>query len=83
MLRGPVCHSKVCRRDMNETELVDLARAGDQDAFGELYRDGLPQIRAVGCELFRGAGHEADLEDFCSDVWLLALKYISGFSRRL
>jgi RNA polymerase sigma-70 factor, ECF subfamily len=71
--------SMVSRRDMNENELVDLARAGDQDAFGELYRDGLPQIKAVGCEIFRGAGPEADLEDFCSDVWLLALKYLSSF----
>ena len=65
--------------DQGQSRLVDLARAGDQDAFGELYRDGLPQIKAVGCEVFRGAGHEVDLEDFCSDVWLLALKYLSSF----
>jgi RNA polymerase sigma-70 factor, ECF subfamily len=70
---------RLAKDSMNESELVDLARAGDQDAFGELYRDGLPQIRAVGCEVFRGAGHEADLDDFCSDVWLLALKYLSSF----
>jgi RNA polymerase sigma factor (sigma-70 family) len=61
------------------SQLVDRARAGDQDAFAELFRQSRPQIRAVGSEVFRGAGSEADLEDFCSDVWLLALKYLGSF----
>jgi RNA polymerase sigma factor (sigma-70 family) len=61
------------------SRLVDLARAGDQDAFAELYRDSLPQIRAVGCGVLRGPGSESDVEDFCSDVYLLALKYLGSF----
>jgi len=56
-----------------------MARAGDQDAFGQLYRKSRSQIRAVGCEIFRGPGLEADLEDFCSDVWMLGLKYVNSF----
>ena len=62
-----------------ESRLVEMARAGDQDAFGQLYQRSLPQIRAVGCEIFRGPGSESDLEDFCSDVWLLGLKYLGSF----
>jgi RNA polymerase sigma-70 factor, ECF subfamily len=65
--------------DPGEKQLVDLARAGDQDAFTELFRQSRPQIDAVGREIFRGLGSEADLEDFCSDVWLLALKYLGSF----
>jgi RNA polymerase sigma factor (sigma-70 family) len=64
---------------MSAANLVDLARAGDQDAFAELYRDSLPQIRAVGCRVLRGPGAESDVEDFCSDVYLLALKYLGSF----
>src|ERR1700679_4129239 len=56
-----------------------MARAGDQDAFGQLYQRSLRQIRAVGCEIFRGPGSESDLEDFCSDVCLLGLKYLGSF----
>jgi RNA polymerase sigma-70 factor, ECF subfamily len=68
-------------RDMIDpaSRLVDLARAGDQDAFAELYRDSLPQIRAAGCGVLRGPGAESDVEDFCSDVYLLALKYLVSF----
>ena len=65
--------------DPGESQLVEMARAGDQDAFGQLYQRSLPQIRAVGCEIFRGPGSESDLEDFCSDVWLLGLKYLGSF----
>jgi RNA polymerase sigma-70 factor (ECF subfamily) len=65
--------------DPGEKQLVDLARAGDQDAFAELFRRSRAQIEAVGREIFRGPGPEADLEDFCSDVWLLALKYLGSF----
>ena len=65
--------------DPGASRLVELAQVGDQDAFAELYLQNLPQIRAVGCEIFRGPGLERDLEDFCSDVWMLALKYLSSF----
>ena len=65
--------------DPRAIRLVDLARVGDQDAFTALYEQSRPQIRAVGCEIFRGPGSEADLEDFCSDVCLLGLKYLGSF----
>jgi hypothetical protein len=60
--------------DPREKQFVDLARAGDQDAFTELFLQSRSQIEAVGREIFRGPGSEADLEDFCSDVWLLLPK---------
>ena len=44
--------------DPGESRLVEMARAGDQDAFGQLYQRSLPQIRAVGCEIFRGPGSD-------------------------
>jgi RNA polymerase sigma-70 factor, ECF subfamily len=65
--------------DPGEKQLVDLARAGDQDAFAGLYKQSRPQIEAVGREIFRGPGSRSDLEDFCSDVWMLGLRYLSGF----
>jgi RNA polymerase sigma-70 factor, ECF subfamily len=65
--------------DPYASRLVDLALAGDQEAFAELYLVSLPQIRAVGWELLRGPGSESDVEDFCSDVYLLALKYLGSF----
>jgi RNA polymerase sigma-70 factor, ECF subfamily len=65
--------------DPGEKQLVDLARAGDQDAFTELFLESRSQIEAVGREILRSRGLEADLEDFCSDVWLLALKYLGSF----
>src|SRR5882757_4535065 len=65
--------------DPGEKQLVDLARAGDQDAFTQLFLQSRPQIEAVGRDIFRGPGSEADLEDLCSDVWLLALKYLGSF----
>jgi hypothetical protein len=54
--------------DPDTSRLVELARAGDQDAFAKLYLQSLSQIRAVGCEIFRGPGSESDLKDFCSAV---------------
>jgi RNA polymerase sigma-70 factor, ECF subfamily len=63
----------------DEKQLVELARAGNQDAFAELFRESRQQIRAVGSEVFRGPGAEADLEDFCSDVWMLGLRYLGSF----
>jgi RNA polymerase sigma-70 factor, ECF subfamily len=65
--------------DPGESRLVELARAGNQNAFAELYRGCRPLIRAAGCEIFPGPGSESDLEDFCSDVYLLGLRYLSTF----
>lgn len=39
--------------DPAESELVEMARAGDQDAFGELYQRSLRQIEAVWYEMTR------------------------------
>jgi len=60
----------------DERRLVDLARAGDQDAFAELWKESLPQIRAVARETSRC---EADIEDFLSGLWLGALQYLRTF----
>lgn len=65
--------------DLGESRLIEMARAGDQDAFGQLYQRSLSQIRAVGCVIFRGPGAESNLEDFCQDVWLRALRFFNGF----
>jgi RNA polymerase sigma factor (sigma-70 family) len=65
--------------DSGSHQLVELARAGDQDAFTQLFRESRQQIRAAGSEVFRGPGAEADLEDFCSDVWTLGLRYLGSF----
>jgi RNA polymerase sigma-70 factor, ECF subfamily len=63
----------------DERQLVELAQAGDQDALAELFRESRSQIEAVGSEIFRGPGLRENLEDFCSDVWLLAIRYSGSF----
>jgi RNA polymerase sigma factor (sigma-70 family) len=65
--------------DSGSHQFVELARAGDQNAYTALFQQSRAQIRAVGSEVFRGPGAEADLEDFCSDVWILGLRYLGSF----
>jgi RNA polymerase sigma-70 factor, ECF subfamily len=63
----------------DEKRLVKEARSGDQRAFAGLFRQSRPQIKDVGREVFNGPGSESDLEDFCSDVYLLGLRYLNSF----
>jgi RNA polymerase sigma factor (sigma-70 family) len=65
--------------DLGESQLVEMARAGDQDAFGQLYLQSLPQIKDVWYDMSRSARFEHDLDDFCQSVWLLALKIFNSF----
>jgi RNA polymerase sigma-70 factor, ECF subfamily len=65
--------------DPCESRLIEMARAGDQDAFGQLYQRSLPQIKAVWYDISKSAGSEHDLDDFCQNVWLLALRFFNSF----
>jgi RNA polymerase sigma-70 factor, ECF subfamily len=65
--------------EADESRLIGLAVAGDQRAFADLFLMSRPQIKAMGCEIFLGPGSEPDLEDFCSEVYLLGLRYLSSF----
>jgi RNA polymerase sigma-70 factor (ECF subfamily) len=64
---------------VEEADLTAAARAGNQDALADLFRESRPQIEAVGSEVFRGPGSKENLEDFCSDVWLLAIRFLGNF----
>jgi RNA polymerase sigma-70 factor (ECF subfamily) len=65
--------------DPCERRLVEMALAGDQDAFGQLYQRSLPQIKDVWYDISRNVGSEHDIDDFCQSVWLLALKIFNSF----
>ena len=61
---------------LSEAELLARARAGDEDAFTELYRQHLGPVRAVARAILR----RNDVEDICQEVFLLAFTRLQGFA---
>jgi RNA polymerase sigma-70 factor, ECF subfamily len=60
---------------MGEDELVAAARAGDQDAFAELYRRHQGYVRAIGRSILR----TDDLDDMCQETFLSAFTRLETF----
>jgi RNA polymerase sigma-70 factor, ECF subfamily len=63
---------------LTEAELLARARAGDEDAFSELYRLHIGAVQAIG----RGMLHRQDVEDVCQDTFLLAFTRLEGFAEK-
>jgi len=61
------------------TELVRRAKAGDDAAFGELFRRYQPRIFALVLHL---TGNESDAEDITQEVFLRAYRSINKFAGR-
>lgn len=61
------------------TELIELARAGDQDAFRELVEPYRPELH-VHC--YRILGSVQDAEDALQETLLAAWRGLAGFERR-
>ena len=61
---------------VSEAELLARARAGDEDAFTELYQQHLAPVRAVARAILR----RNDVEDICQDIFLLGFTRLQGFA---
>lgn len=59
-----------------ERVLIERARHGDSDAFGELVTRYLPRAMAVA---FRVVHHREDAEDLVQDAFLAALRHLDDF----
>jgi RNA polymerase sigma-70 factor, ECF subfamily len=58
-----------------EAELIGAARAGDEDAYRELYRSNLVYVRRIGWAFLRSD----DLDDLIQDVFVDAWKGLKAF----
>ena len=61
---------------MGETELVERARSGDQEAMGALYRAHASRVYTV---VRRLAGDDALAEDLAQDAWIRAFRKLELF----
>jgi RNA polymerase sigma-70 factor (ECF subfamily) len=64
------------RRNSHEAELVDLARRGDADAFGELYRLNLDAIYHY---ISKRIGEPRDVEDITQTVFIKAWQALGSY----
>lgn len=67
---------RVSRPPDDNDELVRRCRAGDVDAFEELYRRHSPRIYSLACRI-TGSAHEA--EDLLQDIFLQVHKKLGSF----
>lgn len=61
---------------MDQSELVERAKAGDRGAMGRLYEEHSPHVFAV---VRRLAGEEQLAEDISQDVWIRAFNRLDQF----
>jgi RNA polymerase sigma-70 factor (ECF subfamily) len=60
---------------MNETELVNAARLGDEDAFAQLYHHHVRYVKAIGRSILR----QNDVDDMCQETFLMAFTRLNAF----
>lgn len=65
-----ISHPTGRRARLADVALVDAARGGDEDAFGELYRRYAPRVR----RLLRAAVPRIEVDDLVQDVFLSAMR---------
>lgn len=61
---------------MDQTELVDRARAGDRQAMARLYREHAPHVYAI---VRRLAGEDHLAQDLSQEVWIRAFDRLDQF----
>ena len=64
---------------LSDTELVDLAKTGDKDAFGELYERYVEKIYNY---IYYRTGNHHDAEDLTARVFFRAMGHIEGYTER-
>ena len=70
--------SAVALADLDEPTLIERAKSGDRDAFGELYHR--YEMRVYGFVLSLIRRHPADAEDITAEVFASAMRTIGNFS---
>jgi RNA polymerase sigma-70 factor, ECF subfamily len=68
--------SKAVRVSRPDAELVARCRAGDGDAFEELYRVHSPRIYSLACRM---SGSRQEGEDLLQEIFLQAYRKLDGF----
>ncbi|HVU12427.1 MAG TPA: sigma-70 family RNA polymerase sigma factor [Phototrophicaceae bacterium] len=66
-------------KQLADIELVDLAKTGDKDAFGELYERYLDKIYSY---VYYRTGNHHDAEDLTARVFFRAMAHIDGYTER-
>ncbi|MCC6802739.1 MAG: sigma-70 family RNA polymerase sigma factor [Anaerolineae bacterium] len=64
---------------LSDTELVELAKAGDKDSFGELYERYLDKIYSY---VYYRTGNHHDAEDLTARVFFRAMAHITSYTER-
>lgn len=64
---------------LSDTELVELAKAGDKDSFGELYERYLDKIYSY---IYYRTGNHHDAEDLTARVFFRAMAHIESYTER-
>jgi RNA polymerase sigma-70 factor (ECF subfamily) len=66
-------------RDLDDIELIRLAKSGDSEAFGQLYER---HVRAVFRFLYAHLDNRLDAEDLAEDIFLRVWNSLSGYHER-
>jgi len=64
---------------LSDTDLVEMAKAGDNDAFGELYERYLDKIYSY---IYYRTGNHHDTEDLTARVFFRAMAHIESYTER-
>ncbi len=64
---------------LSDTELVELAKIGDKDAFGELYERYLDKIYSY---VYYRTGNHHDAEDLTARVFFRAMAHVESYTER-
>ncbi len=64
---------------LSDTDLVELAKAGDKDSFGELYERYLDKIYSY---VYYRTGNHHDAEDLTARVFFRAMAHIESYTER-
>src|SRR3954466_6564242 len=64
---------------LSDTDLVEMAKVGDKDAFGELYERYLDKIYSY---IYYRTGNHHDAEDLTARVFFRAMAHIESYTER-
>lgn len=78
-LRNRLARRPKSLKRLSDTELVELAKAGDKDAFGELYERYLDKIYSY---VYYRMGNHHDAEDLTARVFFRAMAHIESYTDR-
>src|SRR5262245_61822965 len=73
---SPSNEPRVSRAPLNDAELVARCRAGDVDAFEELYRQHSPRVFSLACRM---TGSPQEGEDLLQEIFLLVHRKLDSF----